>query len=274
MGPAGLAGLRGQGRIRTFDTVAGVPVFETGAIDHSATCPKRDSWHGGKVWNRHAKSPVNGEPLSGVWLKGAHADYGSPACAPRAAGRSRTCVCPVGPLMPCELRQRVPCQKRKRPGRLESSPNAPLAGARHVPARWFQRHGVGKIMPAGHGKGRINKKIHAHAGLADGAGFEPARRLQSTPLAEECLRPLGQPSGKVHCSVINMPANRPLRVASLRAPGRGRTCTMRFLQPLPLPVGLPEQGGACRPGMGKAFTDWVKERGAPRCGVREVRTRV
>ena len=29
----------GQGEIRTHDTVAGMPVFETGAFNHSATCP-------------------------------------------------------------------------------------------------------------------------------------------------------------------------------------------------------------------------------------------
>jgi hypothetical protein len=29
----------GQGEIRTLDTVAGMPVFETGAFSHSATCP-------------------------------------------------------------------------------------------------------------------------------------------------------------------------------------------------------------------------------------------
>ena len=31
--------LYGQGEIRTLDTVAGMPVFETGAFNHSATCP-------------------------------------------------------------------------------------------------------------------------------------------------------------------------------------------------------------------------------------------
>ena len=30
----------GQGEIRTHDTVAGMPVFETGAFNHSATCPR------------------------------------------------------------------------------------------------------------------------------------------------------------------------------------------------------------------------------------------
>src|SRR4029078_8157351 len=29
----------GQGEIRTLDTLAGMPVFETGAFNHSATCP-------------------------------------------------------------------------------------------------------------------------------------------------------------------------------------------------------------------------------------------
>ena len=31
----------GQGGIRTHDTVAGIPVFETGAFNHSATCPDK-----------------------------------------------------------------------------------------------------------------------------------------------------------------------------------------------------------------------------------------
>jgi hypothetical protein len=29
----------GQGGIRTHDTLAGIPVFETDAFSHSATCP-------------------------------------------------------------------------------------------------------------------------------------------------------------------------------------------------------------------------------------------
>src|SRR5687768_9465170 len=29
----------GQGEIRTLDTLSGMPVFETGAFSHSATCP-------------------------------------------------------------------------------------------------------------------------------------------------------------------------------------------------------------------------------------------
>ena len=31
--------INGQGGIRTHDTVAGMPVFKTGAFNHSATCP-------------------------------------------------------------------------------------------------------------------------------------------------------------------------------------------------------------------------------------------
>src|SRR6185312_4705637 len=31
--------LNGQGEIRTHDTLSGMPVFETGAFNHSATCP-------------------------------------------------------------------------------------------------------------------------------------------------------------------------------------------------------------------------------------------
>ena len=33
----------GQGEIRTLDTLAGMPVFETGAFNHSATCPGCDT---------------------------------------------------------------------------------------------------------------------------------------------------------------------------------------------------------------------------------------
>jgi hypothetical protein len=32
-------GANGQGGIRTHDTLAGIPVFETDAFSHSATCP-------------------------------------------------------------------------------------------------------------------------------------------------------------------------------------------------------------------------------------------
>lgn len=34
----------GQGEIRTLDTVAGMPVFETGAFNHSATCPALEKY--------------------------------------------------------------------------------------------------------------------------------------------------------------------------------------------------------------------------------------
>ena len=42
----------GQGEIRTHDTVAGMPVFETGAFNHSATCPANapPTGGGGVVW--------------------------------------------------------------------------------------------------------------------------------------------------------------------------------------------------------------------------------
>src|SRR6476660_1867649 len=33
----------GQGEIRTHGTLAGTPVFETGAFNHSATCPEQPS---------------------------------------------------------------------------------------------------------------------------------------------------------------------------------------------------------------------------------------
>ena len=34
----------GQGEIRTLDTLAGMPVFETGAFNHSATCPALEKY--------------------------------------------------------------------------------------------------------------------------------------------------------------------------------------------------------------------------------------
>src|SRR5262245_25974286 len=37
--PAAPRLLHGQGGIRTHDTVAGIPVFETGSFSHSDTCP-------------------------------------------------------------------------------------------------------------------------------------------------------------------------------------------------------------------------------------------
>src|SRR5438093_11183146 len=38
----------GQGGIRTHDTVAGIPVFETGSFSHSDTCPDSAQLLGGK----------------------------------------------------------------------------------------------------------------------------------------------------------------------------------------------------------------------------------
>ena len=35
----------GQGEIRTHDTLTGTPVFETGAFNHSATCPAAQKLH-------------------------------------------------------------------------------------------------------------------------------------------------------------------------------------------------------------------------------------
>ena len=40
----------GQGEIRTLDTLAGMPVFETGAFNHSATCPTASK----PIWPRQA----------------------------------------------------------------------------------------------------------------------------------------------------------------------------------------------------------------------------
>jgi hypothetical protein len=44
----------GQGGIRTHDTLAGMPHFECGAIDHSTTCPPaviREAGRQGKVFS-------------------------------------------------------------------------------------------------------------------------------------------------------------------------------------------------------------------------------
>jgi hypothetical protein len=38
-GAAPLMMMNGQGGIRTLDTLAGMPVFETGSFNHSDTCP-------------------------------------------------------------------------------------------------------------------------------------------------------------------------------------------------------------------------------------------
>jgi hypothetical protein len=35
----------GEGGIRTPDTLSGMPVFKTGAINHSATSPAAAHWH-------------------------------------------------------------------------------------------------------------------------------------------------------------------------------------------------------------------------------------
>ena len=50
-GRAPAAGHGGQGGDRTHGTLAGSPVFETGAIDHSATCPYWSNWCGRRVSN-------------------------------------------------------------------------------------------------------------------------------------------------------------------------------------------------------------------------------
>ncbi len=48
----------GQGEIRTHDTVAGMPVFETGAFNHSATCPTncQQTANGAGLTNRLRRS--------------------------------------------------------------------------------------------------------------------------------------------------------------------------------------------------------------------------
>ena len=46
---SGLRRRNGQGGIRTLDTLAGMPVFETGSFSHSDTCPTNKNVQGCKV---------------------------------------------------------------------------------------------------------------------------------------------------------------------------------------------------------------------------------
>ena len=55
----------GQGGIRTLETLAGLPVFETGSFSHSDTCPGgQHESRGGKVTTApaSAKRPPHGAP--------------------------------------------------------------------------------------------------------------------------------------------------------------------------------------------------------------------
>src|SRR5258705_2854110 len=49
----------GQGEIRTHDPLAGTPVFETGAFNHSATCPEQPLNLEGGVWCVNECAPAS-----------------------------------------------------------------------------------------------------------------------------------------------------------------------------------------------------------------------
>ena len=57
----GLALEHGQGGIRTLDTVAGIPVFETGSFSHSDTCPALRQL----LWGGKFSGSVPGFPVAG-----------------------------------------------------------------------------------------------------------------------------------------------------------------------------------------------------------------
>ena len=60
----------GQGGIRTLDTLAGIPVFETGSFSHSDTCPGTDSTSSGdEVYRVRSR-------FSSGWEHGVHARCG------------------------------------------------------------------------------------------------------------------------------------------------------------------------------------------------------
>src|ERR1700688_4210987 len=58
----------GRGGIRTHGTLAGTPVFKTGALNHSATLPlqRHQSLSGRKIKNGSAAGPNSGPTLSPV----------------------------------------------------------------------------------------------------------------------------------------------------------------------------------------------------------------
>ena len=47
--------LGGEGEIRTRETIAGLPVFKTGALNHYATSPSLKFWR--KGWDSNPRSP-------------------------------------------------------------------------------------------------------------------------------------------------------------------------------------------------------------------------
>jgi hypothetical protein len=78
----------GQGEIRTHDTVAGMPVFETGAFNHSATCPwcrRRPNAPGAIIAKRRMGSdqvPTAAVCAPAVICRRAHSPARYPARAP------------------------------------------------------------------------------------------------------------------------------------------------------------------------------------------------
>ena len=86
--------LHGQSEIRTHDTVAGTPVFETGAFNHSAICPSSPSnLDGRRHWGngRMPRNPALGQRnMSGTQsLDGDGHSHRSPCRTPRHAGSDR-----------------------------------------------------------------------------------------------------------------------------------------------------------------------------------------
>jgi hypothetical protein len=70
----------GRGGIRTHGTLAGTPVFKTGALNHSATLPSLQfsDLAGVRVRGKH-QSPLEG--TTGNWVA-------VPTCAPGCKGRA------------------------------------------------------------------------------------------------------------------------------------------------------------------------------------------
>jgi hypothetical protein len=63
--------LDGQGGIRTHDTLAGIPVFETGSFSHSDTCPNGGKDKASTVNSeRGARALFSGNALPIAWHRG------------------------------------------------------------------------------------------------------------------------------------------------------------------------------------------------------------
>src|ERR671920_58720 len=84
--------MSGQGEIRTHGTVAGTPVFETGAFNHSATCPgqPKSLARGGRGVNESCTAPL-----------------GEEVAQERAALRLEYAACHLGPMVQAWMAQQV-----------------------------------------------------------------------------------------------------------------------------------------------------------------------